>query len=141
MNRAVFFRVAAAVIVGSAVVWMSNLATAQETTKPSAAPTQAAATQSSQPATNDAKTGTSNFRPRLPNYYAAVVSEQQRQQIYAIQREYWEKIQPLLKQLEALEAERDAKIEAVLSPEQKAAVQKARDEAAARRKSIRQSSP
>ncbi|RMF92814.1 MAG: hypothetical protein D6741_14500 [Planctomycetota bacterium] len=80
------------------------------------------------------------FRPRLPNYYAKVVSEDQRQQIYAIQREYWEKMQPLLKQLEALEAERNAKIEAVLTPEQKAAVQKARDEAAARRKARARSS-
>ncbi len=67
-------------------------------------------------------------------YYTRVVTEEQRQKIYAIQRDYYPKISALRKQLEALIAEQNAKIEAVLTPEQKAEVDKIRAEAAARRK-------
>ncbi|MGQ9564282.1 MAG: hypothetical protein ACUVQG_13450 [Thermogutta sp.] len=81
------------------------------------------------------------FRPRLPMYYARVVTEEQRQKIYAIQREYYPKIAALRKQLEDLIAEQNAKIEAVLTPEQKSELDKIRAEAAAKRKSSGTESP
>ena len=74
------------------------------------------------------------FRPRLPMYYAKVVDEKQRQKIYDIQRKYHPQIAALQKQLEQLIAQRDAEIEAVLTPQQKAEIEKLRQEAAQRRK-------
>ena len=73
------------------------------------------------------------FRPRLPMYYGKVVTEAQRQKIYEIQRKYFPQIRALQKQLEALIAKRDAEIEAVLTPQQKAEIERLRKEAAARR--------
>ncbi len=55
---------------------------------------------------------------RLPNYYARVVSEEQREKILAIQRVFAAKIDPLRAQIEALVKERDEKIAAFLTPEQ-----------------------
>lgn len=74
------------------------------------------------------------FRPRLPMYYAKVVDEKQRQKIYDIQRKYHPQIADLQKQLEKLIAQRDAEIEAVLTPQQKAEIEKLRQESAQRRK-------
>jgi len=74
------------------------------------------------------------FRPRLPMYYAKVVDEKQRQKIYDIQRKYHPQIADLQKQLEKLIAQRDAEIEAVLTPQQKAEIEKLRQEASQRRK-------
>lgn len=73
------------------------------------------------------------FRPRLPAYYARVVTEEQRQKIYAIQREYHPRIAALRKQLEDLIAEQNGKIEAVLTPQQKVELERLRQEAATRR--------
>jgi len=67
---------------------------------------------------------------RLPNYYDQVVTDEQREKIYAIQEEYKAKIDPLEEQVKALKKEQDAKIAAVLSPEQKKKV----DEAAVKAK-------
>jgi len=72
---------------------------------------------------------------RLPPYYGKVkVTPEQREKILAIQQEYAAKIDPLRKQLDALTKERDAKMAAVLTPEQqkqidemKAAAKKARE--------------
>lgn len=69
------------------------------------------------------------FRGRLPAYYRQVVTEQQRQAIYRIQAEYAPKIAALRAQLEALIAEQDAKIRAVLSPEQLKRIEQLREEA------------
>ena len=56
---------------------------------------------------------------RVPAYYAKVkLTPEQREKILAVQAEYAAKIDPLRKQLEALTKERDAKIAAVLTPEQ-----------------------
>jgi len=74
------------------------------------------------------------FRPRLPMYYAKVVDEKQRQKIYDIQRKYHPQIAELQRQLEKLIAQRDSEIEAVLTPQQKAEIEKLRQEAAQRRK-------
>lgn len=86
-----------------------------------------------QAASASAQAEEQKFRPRLPNYYAQVVTEEQRQKIYDIQRKYFTKIETLRRQLEALIAERDKEIEAVLTPEQKAKIEKLRKEAAERR--------
>ncbi len=73
------------------------------------------------------------FRPRLPNYYGRVVDEEQRQKIYGVQKEYFPRIEALKAQLAALTAERDKKIEAVLTPEQRKDVEKLRAEAKQKR--------
>lgn len=57
-------------------------------------------------------------RGRLPNFYGQVVSEKQKEEIYAIQGEYQAKLDELVRQIVAIKAERDAKIEQTLSPEQ-----------------------
>ncbi|GAB4142550.1 MAG: hypothetical protein Kow0040_31600 [Thermogutta sp.] len=106
------------------------------TPAPQAAPSQSASTapSSGQSATSAAKAdATAAFRPRLPMYYAKVVDDKQRQSIYDIQRKYHPQIADLQRQLEKLIAQRDAEIEAVLTPQQKAEVEKLRKEAAARR--------
>jgi hypothetical protein len=59
-------------------------------------------------------------RGRLPAYYAQLVNQEQRENIYKIQADYAGKIAELQKQLDALIKERDEKIAAVLSPEQRA---------------------
>ncbi|MCS7239609.1 MAG: hypothetical protein NZ899_15290 [Thermoguttaceae bacterium] len=86
---------------------------------------------------SQAQTAERQFRPRLPMYYGQVVTEEQRQKIYDIQRKYFDKIEALRRQLEALIAERDKEIEAVLTPEQKAKIEQLRKEAAERRSSRR----
>jgi hypothetical protein len=73
------------------------------------------------------------IRVRLPNYYGRVVDSEQREKIYAIQREYAPKIEALEAQLAALEAERDERVEGVLTAEQLAKVKELRAEAKAKR--------
>lgn len=58
------------------------------------------------------------FRRRLPNGFAAVVDNVQREKIYSIQREYYEVIELLRLRIELLESERNSKIGAVLTSEQ-----------------------
>ena len=55
---------------------------------------------------------------RLPAYYATIVDDRQRQEIYGIQAEYHARIEALRAELEALVNERDEKIRGVLSPAQ-----------------------
>jgi Spy/CpxP family protein refolding chaperone len=68
-------------------------------------------------------------RGRLPAHYAPVVTEEQRQKIYDIQEEYKAKIDPLEAQVKALTKERDEKIAAVLTPEQRKKVEEAETQA------------
>jgi hypothetical protein len=70
---------------------------------------------------------------RLPPYYSQVVNQEQRETIYRIQADYQEKLDSLEKQLKSLREERDKKIEAVLTPEQKKQWEKAAAEAKALR--------
>ncbi len=72
---------------------------------------------------------------RLPNHYASVVTEAQREKIYGVQGKYAEQIKKLQEQLEALEAQRDAEIEAVLTPEQRQEVEKLSSAAKSKSKS------
>ncbi len=56
---------------------------------------------------------------RLPMYYAKVqISQEQREKVLSIQKDFAAKIDPLRKQLDDLTKERDAKMAAVLTPEQ-----------------------
>lgn len=77
------------------------------------------------------------FRGRLPAYYAQVVDQKQRKQIYAIQREYAPKIDALKAQLAALVADRNEKVDAVLTPEQLSKVEQLKAEAKAKREKAR----
>lgn len=74
---------------------------------------------------------------RLPNYYGRVVSGQQREKIYAIQREYAPRIEAIEKQLQELVAERDAKMRGVLTPEQQKQIDELAAQAAERRERAR----
>lgn len=78
----------------------------------------------------DAKKPVRRTRGRLPAYYGQVVTEQQRQKIYDIQEDYRPKLEALETQRKALLKERDEKITAVLTPEQKQQI----DAAALKRK-------
>jgi hypothetical protein len=70
---------------------------------------------------------------RLPPYYKDVVDEAQRDKIYAIQAEYADRIDRLRKQLDDLLEQRDQRIEAVLTPQQRAKVEAAREDAKAKK--------
>ena len=118
-----------------------NPAAGQIAVQPTGQQASAAQTPAQQPqspvsasgATQTQDSAEDTFRPRLPMYYGKVVTEAQRQKIYEIQRKYFPQIRALQKQLEALIAKRDAEIEAVLTPQQKAEIERLRKEAAARR--------
>jgi hypothetical protein len=77
---------------------------------------------------------------RLPPYYSQVVNEKQREEISKIQAEYQPKIEALQDQLDAMKKERDDKISAVLTPEQKRQVEEAAIKAKAKKKSKGQTS-
>ena len=85
------------------------------------------------PLPEEAKPKKREFRGRLPAYYGRVVDEEQREKIYAIQRQYAPKIDALKTELAALTAERDEKVAAVLTPEQLQTVDKLKAEAKAKR--------
>ncbi len=74
-------------------------------------------------------------RPRLPNYFAKVVTDDQRSEINTIQEEHAPQIMKLREDLATAIAKRDAAIEKVLTAEQRKEVAKLRAEAAARRQS------
>lgn len=70
---------------------------------------------------------------RLPTYFASVVTQKQREEIYQLQADYQSQLDDLQAQMDALIAERDREIDAVLSAEQLAEVTKKREEAKKRR--------
>ncbi len=72
-------------------------------------------------------------RGRLPAYFSAVVDAKQREAIYAVQAKYKTQLEELQKQIAALEEQRDKEVDAVLSAEQLAEVNKKREEAAKKR--------
>jgi len=72
-------------------------------------------------------------RGRLPNYFAAVVSQSQREQVYAIQARYAKQIDDLQRQIDELETARDKEVDGVLTAEQLEKVNAKREEAKARR--------
>jgi hypothetical protein len=70
---------------------------------------------------------------RLPNYYADVVTEKQREDILKIQEDYKPKIDALQEQLDALKKEMKEKTNAVLTADQKKKVEEAETAAKAKR--------
>ena len=76
-------------------------------------------------------------RGRLPNFYAQVVSGDQREKIYAIQKQHAPEIDKLRKQLQELIAKRDAEMRNLLTEEQQARVDGLAEEARKRREAAR----
>jgi len=70
---------------------------------------------------------------RLPAHYGAVVNDEQREKIYAINNRYAEQIKPLAAQVKDLNAKRRAEIEAVLTPDQLKEIQRLSDESKSKR--------
>jgi hypothetical protein len=99
-----------------------------------AAPAQEPAKQPDDPA-KTTKVERKKPRGRLPTYFGKVVDSSQREEIYEIQSRYAEQIEKLQQELKELLKERDAEVDAVLSPEQMAEVVKLRREREAQRKS------
>ena len=60
----------------------------------------------------------SGFKPRLPTYYSQLVTPQQRQRIYWIQKRYFVEIEKLKRQINKYEQDRDKYIYSCLTPEQ-----------------------
>jgi type II secretory pathway component HofQ len=76
------------------------------------------------------KTPAEGRRSPLPSLFGKIaVNDQQREQLYRIQDEYAAKIDALQQQIKALLAERDAKMEGVLTPGQKLRLAELREEA------------
>ena len=71
---------------------------------------------------------------KLPAYFADIVTETQRQQIYGIQDKYAKQIADIQAQLEGVQKQRDTEIENLLNAEQKDKLKRAREEAAAKKK-------
>ena len=59
------------------------------------------------------------FTGRLPNGYRDVVSNSQREEIYKVQREYFDTIELLRVRIEMLESERANKIDGLLTADQR----------------------
>lgn len=123
MHRARVARWVASSVLLAVVGWLVAGAWAQEGA-PSKAPAPAA---KGEAGTRRARTG------QLPPYYRDVVSEEQRQKIYAIQSEYNAQIAELEARVAQLRKERDAKIEALLTPEQKKKIEDLRAAAKSKR--------
>lgn len=87
-----------------------------------------------QPALVGQEKTTKKAKGRLPPYFAQVVTEKQRSEIYAIQKKYNDQLDALEQQVKALQAQRDTEVEGVLSAEQKEKLDKLRADAASRRK-------
>ncbi|MGI8981521.1 MAG: hypothetical protein ACR2FY_20030 [Pirellulaceae bacterium] len=92
--------------------------------------------QDAKKADNKAKAGAKNkAKGRLPAYYKEVVTDEQRDQIYAIQAKYEKQLADLQGQLDAAKAKQNDEIEALLSAEQKEKLATVRAEADAKKKS------
>jgi hypothetical protein len=71
-------------------------------------------------------------RQALPAHFGDLVDKAQREKIYAVQNKYSTQLAALADQIKDLESKRDAEIEAVLTAEQKAKLEKARADAKAK---------
>jgi len=107
---------------GNVGTWVASPAVAAESAAAPAANTDApaAAPAETKPAAaKDKPAKAAKSKGRLPPYFGAVVTAEQRESIYAIQAEYDPKISQLRKEIEALTKARDEKIFALLTAEQK----------------------
>jgi hypothetical protein len=77
------------------------------------------------------------LKGRLPAYFAKLVDKDQKEAIYKIEDEYGPKIKALQQQVHDMEAERNGKIRAVLTPDQ----QKKLDEYMAAAKAAKSGKP
>ncbi|HLA86231.1 MAG TPA: hypothetical protein VJL29_15695 [Thermoguttaceae bacterium] len=77
------------------------------------------------------------LKGRLPAHFRTVVTDEQRQKIYAVQQEYDPRIRKLREQLKTLTAERNAKIDALLTPEQRKKIADLKAAAKEKRKQAR----
>lgn len=69
---------------------------------------------------SEEKGSTKKPRGPLPTYFGQIgASDQQREELYKVQDEYEARLEALRQQLKALIAERDAKMESLLTPGQK----------------------
>jgi hypothetical protein len=85
---------------------------------------------------------TKERRSPLPDYYGKIgVSEQQRKQLDGIRDEYDAQIEALEKQIQQLEQERDAKMEAALTPGQKLRLAELRAESLKRAAEKKEAAP
>lgn len=112
-SRALFGSLVASLALG----WMATLAQAADADASAAAPASSAV----------------KVSVRLPNYYREIVTEEQREKIYEIQRQFNAKIQTLEAELEKLKGDRDTKVEAILTPDQKLKLEQIRAKAKATR--------
>jgi Spy/CpxP family protein refolding chaperone len=71
---------------------------------------------------------------RLPAYYKDVVTDEQRDQIYALQAKYAKQLEDLQTQIDGVKGKLNGEIEALLSPEQKEKLAKVKEEAEAKKK-------
>ncbi|QDU29978.1 hypothetical protein ETAA8_50960 [Anatilimnocola aggregata] len=69
---------------------------------------------------------------RLPAYYKDLVTTEQKDKIYALQSKYDAQIATLADQIKTIQKQRDGEIEALLSAEQKAKLEKLRADAKAK---------
>lgn len=84
-------------------------------------------TKSSSSKSTTQKTAAKKFRGRLPNNFRQLgLSQKQIDEIYGVQKKYHDRIDELTKQLEALEAQEDQEIHAVLTTEQKTKLEELR---------------
>jgi Spy/CpxP family protein refolding chaperone len=74
---------------------------------------------------------------RLPAYYKDVVTDEQRDQIYAIQAKYSKQLDDLQSQIDAAKAKQNDEIEGLLSAEQKDKLAKVKAEADAKKKTAK----
>ncbi len=125
MNQA---RMVSGVVCALAIVAALAMSSGRVASAQDAAPAAAAEKPAAAPA-KKARAG------QLPPYYGEVVDDAQRQKIYAIQAEFNAQIKALQAKLDALKKERDDKIAAVLTPEQRKQVDDLRAVAKAKRDS------
>ncbi len=83
--------------------------------------------QEADPASATKETTSSEYH-RLPAYYGKVITPEQREQIYQIQDEYGPEIARLRKALKKVVDERDRRVQALLSAEQKQQLEEIRAE-------------
>jgi hypothetical protein len=84
--------------------------------------------------TDKAETTEKKAKGRLPQYYADIVTSEQREKIYSIQAKHQEKISELNATLLAATRAMNAEIEAVLTADQKIKLKAAQEEGAAKKK-------
>jgi len=98
-----------------ALVWLAGMVIAANGPSFSQEP----ATSGKRPGKGSAAKKADKSSSRVPAYYAKVqITPEQREKILSIQKDFAAKIDPLRKQIDDLTKERDAKMAAVLTPEQ-----------------------